>query len=58
MKQVLKCGHLFLTRHKRFAADQNVYVEDGRITAVSWRTGQRGLGGGRPGREVRPARPH
>ena len=35
MKQVLKCGQLFLAREKRFAADQNVYVEDGRITAVS-----------------------
>ena len=35
MKQVLKCGQLFLAQEKRFAADQNVYVEDGRITEVS-----------------------
>ncbi len=35
MKQVLKCGQLFLAQEKRFAAHQNVYVEDGRITEVS-----------------------
>lgn len=35
MKQAVKCGHLFSTAAKCFAADQNVYVEDNRITEVS-----------------------